>query len=94
MGPGKRNRRIFDFARELRGRFAPATDPTTLRWCVERWFEAAVDVIRTKNFATTSHDFLVAWENIERPVGATLQVIKDRVAADEFTLGTGDIKLD
>jgi hypothetical protein len=52
-GPGKRNRRIFDFARHLRTVFAKGTDPEGLRPHVEAWHRAALPHIRTKLFDET-----------------------------------------
>jgi hypothetical protein len=85
-GAGRRNRAVFGFARRLQGVFGQATDPQTLRPYLERWHRAALPVIRTKDFATTWQDFLVAWNRIRLPAGAVLAEIRQLAADDRFSL--------
>jgi hypothetical protein len=91
---GQRNRRVFEFARRLRGIFDSATDCENLRPYVERWYQAALPKIRTKEFEETWSDFLQAWESIRLPAGSTLEVVKNLAMGDSFTVGKGDVNLD
>jgi hypothetical protein len=91
---GQRNRRIFDFARELRMLFAESTDVESLRPFVEDWHRAALPNIRTKDFWITWQDFVLAWASVRVPARALLATIKSVASADPFTLGRGDSNLD
>lgn len=62
-GPGERNRRLFDFARQLRRLFpdgrAADHDPH-----LREWFSRALAVVTTKDFETTRREFSHAWEQL------------------------------
>ena len=60
---GTRNRKIFDLAKALRTMY-PNANPKIFRKAVRKWYELAFVHIRTKDFAETWLDFLVAWENV------------------------------
>ncbi|MEO1277632.1 MAG: hypothetical protein AAFV77_01600, partial [Planctomycetota bacterium] len=70
VGVGHRNDAVFRFARrvaahpELRG-----LDSRSLVPIVRQWYEAAVDVIATKDFDATRADFMHAWQRIRVPYG-------------------------
>jgi hypothetical protein len=93
-GYGERNRRIFEYARELRKVFAKSTDLETIRPFVEEWHRAALPNIRTKDFLVTWQDFVLAWERIILPAGARLGNIRTIAGRDPFTLGRRDTNLD
>lgn len=60
-GPGQRNRKIFDYARRLRG--IPELSemaPASLKPQVRQWHQAALSVIDTKEFEETWADFIIA----------------------------------
>jgi hypothetical protein len=68
---GQRHRRIFDFARWLKGNpsvgFLAAAD---LEPYVRQWHHAALPTIGTKDFAETWQDFQQAWVRIRTPAGS------------------------
>jgi hypothetical protein len=43
-----------------------------LRPILTQWHEVALPRIRTKDFGESWTDFVVAWERVRRPAGATL----------------------
>lgn len=63
-GPGQRNRRIFHFARALK-QLCPDAPPAELRKVVADWHQQALPFIRTRDFATTMQDFIVAWQKVK-----------------------------
>ena len=67
-GPGERNRCVFHFARRLKA-LVPDYDVSRLQPIVRRWHSTAFPVIRTKQFAETWTDFLVAWKRC-KPVSS------------------------
>lgn len=71
---GHRNRRLFDFARRLKGipGFA-ALDADDLRWTFDRWFARALPNIGTKDVAESWRDFCIAWSNVAFPFGSELR---------------------
>ncbi len=70
---GERNRRVFDYARRLKGiQGLAGADWATLRPLVRRWHDAALPVIQTKAFEETWSDFITAWGRIETPFNPTL----------------------
>lgn len=69
-GYGKRNRRLFDFARRLKAIPALADSPASaLRPYVKRWHAAALAMIGTKPFIETWGDFARAWPQVRLPAG-------------------------
>lgn len=69
---GRRNRKLFDLARELMAipELAGA-EPAQLRPIVQEWHRRglAAKTIKTKDFAKTWTDFMTAWDRIEHPAG-------------------------
>jgi hypothetical protein len=69
---GRRNRKVFDLARELMAipELAGA-EPAQLRPIVKEWHERglAANTIKTKDFARTWTDFITSWGRIEHPAG-------------------------
>lgn len=75
---GQRNRLIFEFARRLKGidQLAGFT-PHELRPYVECWFLTALPVIGTKDFAITTADFRLAWQNVRyAPTGSIKRALE------------------
>jgi hypothetical protein len=70
-GPGQRNRRVFEFARRLKGAKPDAT-PAELRHALREWHRRALPHIRTKDFDESWSDFTTAWERVRRPAGQSL----------------------
>jgi hypothetical protein len=69
-GPGKRNERVFEFARTLKAIPALAdADPKSLMPYLRRWHEMAKPVIGTQPFDETRIDFLRAWPRVKFPKG-------------------------
>ena len=66
---GERNRRIFDFARELRANYPADTPVADLLPHVRRWHSAALPIIGTKPWEETWFDFAVAWSKPMTPAG-------------------------
>lgn len=75
---GERNRRLFDLARWVKGKYPNATREQ-LRAIVVEWHCMALPVIGTKDFATTWTDFLRGLEKVRKPHGETLQAILETV---------------
>ena len=72
-GPGQRNRRLFEFARILRGMMPDATLDDRRVW-VRNWFDRALPFIATKDCDESWRDFEVAWANVKRPVGKSFKL--------------------
>lgn len=68
---GERARRLFDFARALKGmpQYADA-DGAALEPLVREWHRQAYPVIGTKPFEESLIDFLKAWSKVKYPAGA------------------------
>jgi hypothetical protein len=79
-GPGQRNRRLFDLARELK-RFMAKARRDDLRTIVRDWYRRALPNISTKAFSDSWCDFVVAWRKVKCPAGASLHAAL--VAADQ-----------
>lgn len=77
MGPGQRNRKLFEFARSLKG-ICPNASSSELRAIVTEWFRRCVSVVRTKDFTTTWIDFCVAWQNVRVAAGQALRPIVEK----------------
>ena len=75
---GERNRRLFDLARWVKGKYPNATREQ-LRAIVVEWHRMALPVIGTKDFATTWTDFLRGLEKVRKPHGETLRAILETV---------------
>jgi hypothetical protein len=72
--PGQRNRKLFDLARALKG-LIPAATPHDLRELVYRWHEMAQPFTSGEHTASDSYaDFIIAWQRVKRPVGASFKV--------------------
>lgn len=71
---GTRNRKIFKFAKAFRTMY-PNANPLSFRKAVKKWHELALVNIRTKDFAETWFDFLVAWDNVNYFEGVNPMVI-------------------
>lgn len=72
-----RNRKIFSFAKALRDKYQDA-DPKTFRNVVKEWHRQALSKIRTKDFAETWYDFLVAWDNVKYFKGVSPMIIYEK----------------
>jgi hypothetical protein len=70
-GPGQRNRRIFDLARQLKSIEDLDTSPPSLRSVFENWHQKALSVIRTKDFEESWSDFQIAWRRLRVPLKVT-----------------------
>jgi hypothetical protein len=67
-GPGQRNRKLFEFCRQLKAIPDLARKPASeLKQYVQAWQLRALPTIRTKDFATTWVDFVVAWSRVRKP---------------------------
>ncbi len=91
---GCRNRRVFDFARKLKGILGNDIDQESLRAYVEQWHELALKNINTKGFNETWRDFLVAWSRVKTPTGLGLAAIKQMADADQYSRPCGDMNGD
>ena len=72
-GGGQRNRRIFDYAREVRAFLPKSTDRAILKGLIMEWFQRALSVIRTKDFEESYLDFMVAWANVRNAKNRSFQ---------------------
>jgi len=79
-GPGQRNRRLFDLARNLKA-IVPEATQDDLRPIILEWHRQALPNVRTKDFSETWTDFVVAWDRVKRPVGFSFRAAAR--AADE-----------
>jgi len=66
---GQRNRRIFDFSRELKAIFPSDTPVSDLVSYVKLWHAKALPYIGTKPFEETWFDFGAAWRKRQTPAG-------------------------
>ena len=67
---GFRHRRLFNFARELKGIVTLAdADLSALKPIVRQWYERALPKIGTHDFEESWYDFVNAWDNVRHPVG-------------------------
>jgi hypothetical protein len=67
-GPGRRNRRLFQLARKLKGiPHLAGARAEALEPIVRQWHRLALPVITTKDWQETWEDFRVAWERVECP---------------------------
>lgn len=70
-GPGHRERKLFDLARELKAFDDLAGLPVEdLRPIIEQWHTLALPNIRTKPFIETWFDFKRAWGKVKFPKGS------------------------
>jgi hypothetical protein len=85
-GPRQRNRKLFQLARRLKG-IVPDATPAELQTFVTVWYERALPVIRTKDFAETWSDFQIAWMEVKVPWGASIkQAYAAALAAPEVPI--------
>jgi hypothetical protein len=69
-GHGRRQRKLFDFARELRAIPEIAALPVDeLKPVVKEWHELALPYIRMKSFTESWLDFKPAWIRVKHPAG-------------------------
>lgn len=73
----QRNNKIFFFAKALRTEYSDA-DPKIFREDVRNWYNLALPNIRTKEFAETWLDFLVAWDNVKYFEGVNPMIIYEK----------------
>ncbi|MCC6230535.1 MAG: bifunctional DNA primase/polymerase [Phycisphaerales bacterium] len=67
---GQRHRRLFLFARRLKGIPALTEQPAkALKPYVRRWFDAAVPYITTRDFDVTWGEFATAWQRVRWGIG-------------------------
>ena len=67
---GQRNVRLFDLARGLRFNMGMGASPLCeLKPLVKKWHDAALPVIRTKDFTSTWVDFVHSWPLARLPLG-------------------------
>lgn len=69
-GERQRNRKIFDFARRLKG-MMPDAPKSELKELVRQWHSRALPFIRTKGFDMTWAEFLTSWKRTRK--GAMLE---------------------
>ncbi len=70
-GGGQRHRKLFEFARCLKGISELANlDASELQLHVRTWHAQALPVIVTKDFAETWRDFQAAWVRVRSPAGS------------------------
>lgn len=69
--PGQRNRRLFEFARYLKGTHPDATK-AELREIVGQWHQRALPHIGTSDFSESWGDFQRAWDSVHTPYGSVL----------------------
>ena len=74
---GQRNSKIFFLAKALRTRY-PDANPKMFREDVRSWYDLALPNIRTKDFAETWLDFLIAWDNVDYFEGVNPMVIYEQ----------------
>ena len=74
---GQRNNKIFFFAKALRTEY-PDANPKIFRDDVRSWYDLALPNIRTKDFAETWLDFLIAWDNVKYFEGVNPMVIYEQ----------------
>lgn len=82
MGPGQRNRRLFDLARALKS-ICPEANAAHLRMILADWHRQALPFIRTKDFQETLTDFVVAWRKVRSSplsLGPIVQAARDMPA--------------
>jgi hypothetical protein len=72
-GIGQRHRAIFELARWLKG-MEPNATRQRQQAVVKVWHTLHLQVIGTKEFATSWTDFRNAWERVKQPYGATLAI--------------------
>jgi hypothetical protein len=86
-GPGKRNRSLFELARRLKA-IMPNASARELRPIVRQWFDAALPVIRTKEWGVTWEEFSVAWQRVRYPIrGCWDEIVR---TSRSITADTGD----
>lgn len=69
-GPKQRHDKIFEFVRRLKALPELASEPVRgLQQLFRQWFERALPIIRTKDWDTSWHDFIFAWEECKTPWG-------------------------
>jgi hypothetical protein len=69
-GPGRRNRCLFNLARQIKA-IMPDAAANNLRSIVQEWYRRALPYIRTKDFSVSWADFVTAWQAVKVPKGAT-----------------------
>jgi hypothetical protein len=79
---GQRNRKLFEFARYLKGTFASASK-AELREIVSHWHQRALPVIGTSDFSESWGDFQRAWDSIHTPYGSVLNRLLGEIDMDE-----------
>jgi hypothetical protein len=80
-GPGQRNHAIFEFVRRLKAipEYRQAKLPSLMP-LAERWYQAAVPFIRTKEIEITLKDFANAWQACQDPTnGCFIEALFDEV---------------
>jgi hypothetical protein len=65
---GQRHRRLFQFARVLKGEFADLSRAER-KGCVTAWHELFLAVIETKDFGESWLEFENGWQCVKRPYG-------------------------
>lgn len=72
---GTRNHQVFEFCRAMHSITEFEGYPATAFVEILRiWHRKALPKIRTKDFSTTKHDFLIGWPNVKYPFGLTMQL--------------------
>ena len=69
---GQRHRRLFQFARVLKGEFADLSRAER-RGCVAAWHELFLAVIGTKDFGDSWLEFENGWQSVRKPYGEDLR---------------------
>jgi hypothetical protein len=72
-GAGERNGKLLYLARSLAD-IEPAAPATAWVDAVFGWWQAALTVIKTKDWATSWRDFVRAWDMVQIPVSSSLPI--------------------
>ena len=75
---GQRHRRLFQFARVLKGEF-PDLSRAERKACVAAWHELFLAVIRTKDFCESWLEFENGWQCVRKPYGEDFRNAVERM---------------
>jgi Bifunctional DNA primase/polymerase, N-terminal len=76
---GQRRNCLFEFSRRLKS-IMPDGTARELKPIVRAWYEKALPVIRTKEWAESWEDFVSAWHRVRVPAGATWEEVTRKAA--------------
>ena len=81
-GVGQRNKRLFEFARFLKGT-KPEVSKAELREIITEWHRLALPHIGTSDFSESWGDFQRAWDSVRVPYGSVLNRLLGEVDMTE-----------